>query len=65
MKLLKENCTDILFTKKAVGFNLKEFQTFIWFPKSQLQWMGDIEKADTFIVPDWLWDKKVDELYNI
>lgn len=44
-------------TKKAFGFKYDKF--ILWFPKSQIEVNRDARIAD---IPDWLYDKKIDEV---
>jgi hypothetical protein len=64
MILLKENTERIVETKKALGFKLKEFQELIWIPKSQCKYFPNFNKATKFEISDWVWDKKVGELFG-
>lgn len=51
-------------TDKAIGFKIKhnEKEKIMWIPKSQIKnnLKPDSKMAD---IPDWLYDKKIDELF--
>jgi len=51
-------------TEKAIGFKIKhnELEKIMWIPKSQIKnnLKPDSKMAD---IPDWLYDKKIDELF--
>lgn len=66
MEILKSNCLELFKTDKAIGFLLKgmEDNDIIWMPRSQIKCFPDFEKATRFIIPDWIWDQKMDELYK-
>jgi hypothetical protein len=65
MILLRENLCEIYKTEKAFGFKLKNFEKKIWIPKVFVDcWPSSYPRNTRFLIPDWIWDKKVDELFG-
>ena len=55
----KENEKPIV-TEKAIGYKVN--QEIMWIPKKML--MNPYKPSDNSIeIPDWLYDKKIEELY--
>lgn len=59
----KENESPI-FTQKAIGIKIKHNnkEKIMWIPKSQIteKFKPESKMID---IPDWLYDKKIDELF--
>lgn len=59
----KDNDSPIL-TQKAIGVKIKHNnkEKIMWIPKSQI--MENFKPESKMIdIPDWLYDKKIDELF--
>jgi len=64
MVILKKNISIVKETNAAICIIIIGMDKPFWIPKSQIKCFPNFDDANYFEIPDWLYDKKIDELFN-